>query len=51
MGQAITSDQVVLARTRFEIDGASVNWTLLFVPDEESKRRLPQLLRAGETER
>lgn len=44
MGQAIAFDQVILAQTRFEIDGVPVNWTLLFVPDAESMSRLPELL-------
>jgi chemotaxis protein CheC len=43
MGQAVASDQVVLARTRFEIDATPVNWTLLFVPDAPCKSRLPGL--------
>ena len=50
MGQAIASDQVILARTRFEIDGTPVNWTLLFVPDAESMSRLPELLVGSEAE-
>ena len=50
MGQAVTSDQVILARTKFEIDGTPVNWTLLFVPDAPSMARLPELLPADETE-
>jgi chemotaxis protein CheC len=44
MGQAVASDHVVLARTRFEIDATPVNWTLLFVPDAGFKSRLPQLI-------
>jgi chemotaxis protein CheC len=44
MAQAIASDQVIVARTRFEIDALHVNWTMLFVPDAESMRRLPDLL-------
>ncbi len=50
MGQAIASDQVIVARTRFEIDKTPVNWTLLFVPDAESMLRLPKLLPGDETE-
>jgi len=46
MGQAIASDQVILARTRFEIDATPVNWTLLFVPDARSMSRLRELLEA-----
>lgn len=50
MGQAMASDQVILARTKFEIDGTPVNWTLLFVPDAPSMSRLPKLLAADEAE-
>ncbi|TWU33308.1 chemotaxis protein CheC [Novipirellula artificiosorum] len=50
MGQMIAFDQAILAKTRFEIDGFAVNWTLLFVPDGESMSRLPQLLLGGEPE-
>ncbi|MEO8271687.1 MAG: hypothetical protein ABI557_18335, partial [Aureliella sp.] len=46
MGQAMTSDLVLLARTRFEIDANPVNWTLLFVPDGESMLSLSRLLGA-----
>ena len=48
MGQAIASDLIILARTRFEIDATPVNWTLLFVPDAQSMSRLPEVLRGGE---
>jgi chemotaxis protein CheC len=41
MGQAVAFDQVILARTRFTIDGVPVNWTFLFVPDAESTLGLP----------
>ncbi len=44
MGQAVTSDNVILTRTRFEIDSTPINWTLLFVPDAQSMSRLPDLL-------
>jgi chemotaxis protein CheC len=44
MDQAVAADQVILARTRFEIDAVPVKWTLLFVPDAESMSRLPELL-------
>ena len=44
IGQAVASDQVLVARTRFEIDATAVNWTLLFVPDARSMSRLPRLL-------
>jgi chemotaxis protein CheC len=49
MGQAVASDRIIVARTRFEIDGTPVHWTLLFVPDADSMARLPQLLPRGET--
>lgn len=45
MGQAIASDQIIVARTRFEIDATPFNWTLLLVPDAPSMSRLPELLR------
>ncbi len=44
MGQAVASDQVLLARTTFEIDANPVNWTLLFVPDADSMSRIPALI-------
>ncbi len=47
MEQAISSDQIILASTRFEIDATAVNWTLLFVPDAQSISRLPSLLSAA----
>lgn len=40
MPQLIASDQVLLARTRFHIDGQPVDWKLLFVPDAESMATL-----------
>jgi chemotaxis protein CheC len=40
MDQLVVHDDVLLARTRFEIDGAPVDWTLLFVPDAESMSKL-----------
>ena len=44
MGQAVASDHILLAHTRFEIDDVPVRWTLLFVPDAESLERLPSML-------
>ena len=44
MGQAVASDWVIVARTRFEIAATPVHWTLLLVPDAESMSRLPALL-------
>jgi chemotaxis protein CheC len=44
MGQAIEFDQVILAQTRFQIDGEPVDWNLLFLPDAKSMTRLPELL-------
>jgi chemotaxis protein CheC len=40
MGQVAATDRVLLAETRFQIDGSPVHWTLLFVPDAESMIRL-----------
>lgn len=51
MGQAITSDQIIVARTRFEIDATPVNWTLLLIPDAQSMLRLPDLLPRREAKR
>jgi chemotaxis protein CheC len=50
MGQAMLSDQVILARTMFKIDETPLNWTLLFVPDAPSMARLPGLLSTDELE-
>ncbi len=50
MGQAMESDQVILAETRFEIDATPVNWTLLFIPDAASMQRLPTFLQSGPDE-
>jgi chemotaxis protein CheC len=44
MGQAVASNQVIVARTMFEIDKSPANWTLLFVPDAQSMERLSELL-------
>ena len=51
IGQATASDQLLVARTRFEIDAKPVNWTLLFVPDAMSMSQLPDLLSDGEATR
>lgn len=48
MDQAIAFDHALLTRTRFQIDGAPVTWTLLFVPDADSMARLPALLINGD---
>ena len=44
MGQAISSENIILARTSFEFDSAATNWTLLFVPDAPSMKRLATML-------
>jgi chemotaxis protein CheC len=44
MGQAISSDEIIVARTSFEIDGTPANWTLLLVPDGPSMTRLAKML-------
>ena len=51
MGQAVALDYVIVAQTRFAIDGEPVNWTLLFLPDADSMSRLPDLLNASRSER
>lgn len=43
LGQAIWSDWVVAAKTRFTIQQQRLDWTLLFIPDGESMRRLASL--------
>ena len=47
MGQAMATDHVLLAKTRFEVDGEPVNWTLLCVPDADSMARLRTLFDQG----
>ncbi|MGI9516699.1 MAG: hypothetical protein ACR2NP_06630 [Pirellulaceae bacterium] len=44
MDQASTSDQIIMANTQFEIDGASSCWTMLFVPDPRSLLTLSRYL-------
>jgi chemotaxis protein CheC len=44
MGQAISEDKIILAKTRFEIGGTLANWTLLLIPDAPSMARLATLL-------
>lgn len=44
MGQVISSDEIIVARTSFEIDGTPSNWTLLLVPDGSSMTRLAKML-------
>jgi chemotaxis protein CheC len=46
MNQAMASDVVFLTRTEFCIEGAPVNWNLLFVPDPDSLATLRDLLTA-----
>ena len=48
MGQAVAGDSVLVARTRFEINGAEVAWSLLFIPDAESMMKLTTML-AGDS--
>ncbi len=40
MIQAMTSDHVMVSRTRFEFNSQAVNWKLLFFPDEELRQAL-----------
>ena len=51
LGQAIEYDLVVLARTRFEIEGTPADWSLLFVPDADSMRVLGDRLGQCDVER
>jgi chemotaxis protein CheC len=44
MPQAVTTNRVFLARSRFQIDEEPVRWTLLFIPDTTSVRKLARLL-------
>jgi chemotaxis protein CheC len=44
MNQAMASDVVFLTRTEFRIEGAPVNWSLLFVPDADSLATLTEML-------
>jgi chemotaxis protein CheC len=43
MDQAMAANFIFLARARFEIRGAPLNWSLLFIPDAPSLARLGQL--------
>ena len=43
MAQAMEYDQVVLAETRFRVDGTPVDGTLLFVPDANSRLQLARM--------
>ena len=43
IGQAVESDQVLLTRTKFQIDGEPVDWQLLLVPDAASMANLRAL--------
>ena len=49
MGQAIANEKIILAKTRFEIDGTPANWTLLLIPDAPSMTRLASLLSQTDT--
>jgi chemotaxis protein CheC len=44
MGQALSSEEIILAKTCFEIGGSPATWTLLLIPDGPSMSRLPGLL-------
>lgn len=50
MDQASHFESVILAKTTFQIDATSVDWTLLLVPDAESTTSLPELLSRVEPE-
>ncbi len=42
--QAMTSDDIIVARATFQIRGETLNWTMLFVPDAVSITRLQEWL-------
>ena len=44
MGQAISREDIILARTSLGFDNETSNWTLLFVPDAPSMKRLAMTL-------
>ncbi len=44
MDQAMASDRVVLARTRFTADGQDLQWSLLFVPGPDALAALTSVL-------
>jgi chemotaxis protein CheC len=44
MNQAMLSDRVMLARTRFTSDGQALNWSLLYVPGAETMGALGSVL-------
>lgn len=44
MGQAMVYDRALIAKTIFEVEGSRLNWTLLFLPDAESMKKLSDLL-------
>jgi chemotaxis protein CheC len=50
MNQAATSDVVFLTETQFHIDGAPVNWNLLFIPDDHGLQALTGTLSVEEPE-
>ena len=45
MDQIVATDHVLLTRVQFRIDGDSVDWTLLLVPDAASMATLRELLK------
>ena len=51
MDQALRGDQLLLINSRFSIDGAELDWSLLFVPSGESLETLHAGLERVETSR
>ena len=45
--QAMTSDEVMVSRTRFEFDSEQVNWKLMFFPDETLRESLQRAVLAA----
>ncbi len=51
MDQAAVSDQALVAKSEFQIEGTPVDWTMLFVPDAESMRQLRSMLSKSQSNR
>ncbi len=46
MVQAITTDTVLVCRTRFERDGEALNWNVFFIPSAELQNRMEDALQS-----
>jgi chemotaxis protein CheC len=47
MDQLVESDQALLAHTELGVDGSTMDWTLLLIPDAPSMARLSEALPGG----